>query len=108
MAPKSRDFNRLLLNSIDETLLSLGESARQSIYFHIEKNYNITKNEIPADLEHFQVALEEIFGIGARFLEILVMKNLYAKIGHPLNKDQNDQLEFIKYIEAARQDFTQE
>ncbi len=108
MAAKSRDFEELLAGSIDEALLSLGESARQSIYFHIERNFQVNRAEIPQNLENFQSALEKIFGLGATFIEILIMKNLYAKIGHPLNVVKNEQLEFIKYVESARQSFIHE
>jgi hypothetical protein len=102
---KSRDFDRLLLNSIDDALLSLGESARQSIYFHIENNFNVPRQQIPHNLENFQFALEKIFGVGARFIEILIMKNLYQKINCPLSMEDNEQLEFVKYMEAAKQTF---
>ena len=102
------DFDKILLGSIDEALLSLGESARQSIYFHIEKNYNVNRDFIPQELEHFQTALEKIFGVGARFIEILIMRNLYGKVGRALSLENNEQLEFIKYVEAAKQCFIKE
>jgi hypothetical protein len=102
MTPIQKDFDVLLLDSIDEALLSLGESARQSIYFHIEKNFNIPKKDIPAELENFQLALEKIFGVGARFIEILIMKNLYQKIDRPLGIVNSQQLEFIKYAQVAK------
>jgi hypothetical protein len=102
---KSRNFDRLLLNSIDDALLSLGESARQSIYFHIENNFNVPRQQIPYNLENFQFALERIFGVGARFIEILIMKSLYQKLNCPLDMEDNKQLEFVKYMEAARQTF---
>jgi hypothetical protein len=105
MAEKSRDFDKLLLVSIDEALLSLGDSARQSIYFHIEKNFKVKRDEIPENLENFQLALEKIFGIGSRYIEILIMKNLYAKVGCPQRMEKNQPLEFIKYVDAARQSF---
>jgi hypothetical protein len=108
MAAKTKDFDLLLLISIDEALLSLGEKARQSIYLHLEKNYNFSKAEIPKNLETFQQALEKVFGIGTRFIEILIMKNLYAKIGCQLNTDTIKQLEFVNYIGAARKNFNTE
>ena len=106
MAAKSKDFDRLLLVSIDEALLSLGASARLSIYFHLEKNFKVRKDEIPENLERFQMALEKIFGIGSRYIEILIMKSLYAKVGFSQRMEKNEQLEFIKYVNAARQNFT--
>ena len=105
MAAKSKDFDNLLLESIDDALLSLGESVRQSIYFHVERNFKVTRADIPQNLEHFQLALEKIFGLGSRYIEILIMKSLYTKIGRPLRMDKNEQLEFIKYVDAAKQSF---
>jgi hypothetical protein len=108
MATKSKEFEKLLLGSIDEALISLGESAKQSIYFHIEKTFKVPRKEIPGHLQQFQEGLEKIFGVGARFIEILIMKNLYAKIGCPFNMEKNEQLEFIKYVDAASQSFLKE
>jgi hypothetical protein len=105
MSSKTNDFNLLLLDSIDEALLSLGESAKHSIYFHIEKNFQVDRDEIPQELEHFQVALEKIFGVGARYIEILIMRSLYDKVGRPFSLGKNEQLEFIKYVKAAKQVF---
>lgn len=105
MVVKSKDFNELLLASIDEALLSMGVSTRQSIYFHIENNFSLFRDEIPQNLERFQFALEKIFGLGSRFLEILIMKSLYAKLEKPLNMDIREDLEFIKYVDTAKKNF---
>ena len=104
MVTKSRTFDKLLLTAIDEAFSSLGESAKQSIYFHIETS-NVKRNKIPENLPKFQARLEKIFGVGARFIEILIMKNLYAKIGQPLMMEKSEKLEFIEYVNAAKQSF---
>ncbi|MEM2081455.1 MAG: hypothetical protein QXP44_04680 [Candidatus Bathyarchaeia archaeon] len=104
MAKNSAEFDEILLNAIDEALNSLGESVKHSIYFHIESKFYVPRNRIPENLEEFQGALEKIFGTGARFIEILIMKNLHSKIGLPL-KIEDTQLEFVKYVDAAREGF---
>jgi hypothetical protein len=105
LATKTRDFDKILLSSIDEALNSLGESVKQSIYFHIENKFCVARTEIPENIEEFQGGLEKIFGTGARFIEIMIMKNLHSKIGLPLNMDKKEQLEFVKYVGAAKQGF---
>jgi hypothetical protein len=105
LATKSRDFDKLLLNAIDEALNSLGESVKQSIYFHIENKFSVARNEIPENLEEFQGGLEKIFGTGARFIEIMIMKNLHSKIGLPLLMEKSGQLEFVEYVDVAKQGF---
>jgi hypothetical protein len=101
---KTREFDKLLLNAIDEALNSLGESVKQSIYFHIETKFSVSRNEIPESLQEFQGGLEKIFGSGAQFIEILIMKNLHARVGIPL-RIESKQLEFLKYVDAAKESY---
>jgi hypothetical protein len=101
---KAREFDKLLVSAIDEALNSLGESVKRSVYFHIENNFSLTRGEIPANLVEFQGGLEKTFGAGAQYIEILIMKNLHTKIGRPL-KIKNKQLEFIEYVDAAKEDY---
>lgn len=105
MTTKSVDFDKLLLSAIDEALGSLGESVKQSIYFHIENKFSVSRSDIPENLNQFQGGLEKIFGTGAQFIEILIMKNLHAKIGVPLMMGKRKRLEFIEYVDAAKQGF---
>jgi hypothetical protein len=105
LATKSGEFDKILLSAIDEALNSLGESVKQSIYFHIEKKFSVARNEIPENLVEFQGGLEKIFGAGARFIEILIMKNLHSKIGRTLVMEKSEQLAFIEYVDAAKEGF---
>ena len=40
----------------------------------------IARQDIPYSIDNFSDALERIFGLGARHLEILIMKKLHEKI----------------------------
>lgn len=100
-----RDFEKLLLEAVDEGLSSLGEPSKQAIYFHLERGFNIKKQEIPYRVEAFVKAIEKIFGLGANFLEILIMKRLYEKIGRVFELQESTELVFTKYIAAARRNF---
>ncbi|MEM3697133.1 MAG: hypothetical protein QXQ94_06500 [Candidatus Bathyarchaeia archaeon] len=105
MKRKREAFETLLLEAVDEALASLGDSARQAIYYHLEDKFKITKKEIPNRLKDFTDGLEKIFGLGARFIEILIMKKLYEKIGHPLQWNESKELVFFDYVAAAKQSF---
>jgi hypothetical protein len=97
-------FEKLLLEAIDEGLFSLGESAKQALYFHLERNFDIKKQEIPQKIEEFAEALEKILGAGASFLEILIMKNIY-KIGGALDWQDSEKFSFPQYVAAAKRSF---
>jgi hypothetical protein len=105
LTTKSTIFNKLLLSAIDEALNSLGKSVRQSVYFHIENKFSINRNEIPGNLQEFQEGLETIFGTGARFIEVLIMKNLHSEIGRPLAMEKSEQFEFIEYVNESKQSY---
>lgn len=102
-----RDFEKLLLEAVDEQLTSLGESSKQALYFHLEKGFNIKKQEIPQKTEAFVDAMEKIFGQGADYLEILIMKRLHSKIGLEV-KLSSPSLTFTEYVKAAKRRYGQD
>jgi len=103
-------FQELLLKAVDSTLASLGNSARQSVYYHLKKKFDISKDEIPSRIEDFDHGLEQIFGVGTRFLEVLIMKKLYEEMGSKtkiLRLDQRKEFKFVDYIRAAQLSYSQ-
>jgi hypothetical protein len=76
-----------MLEAIDKSFLSLGEPVKTAIYLYLENSMGIKKTEIPFRIVDFQNALEKLFGIGTRQLEILVIKNLHEKIKIKYKRD---------------------
>jgi hypothetical protein len=99
------DFEKLLLEAVDEGLASLGESSKQAIYFHIEKSFNVKKKEIPYRIETFAKAVEKIFGLGANFLEMLIVKKLFEKIGEVFEWHESTEFAFTMYVAVAKRVF---
>jgi len=105
----TQGFQKLLLEAVDDAFSSLGDSAKQSIYFHLETKFKVPKTEIPCRLEDFESGLESIFGIGTRFLEILIMKKLYETMeskGRSLKWDEGKEFKFTDYVKTAEQLFS--
>ena len=84
------------------------------LYFQLEDLFKIRKQEIPIRLSDFSNALEQFFGLGARYLEILFMKNIHAKIKvacrwpeyeWPLSKWIVPEMTFHEYVRLMRQNF---
>ncbi|HTY74583.1 MAG TPA: hypothetical protein VMD05_03355 [Candidatus Nanoarchaeia archaeon] len=102
-------FNEILLVSVDEALSTFGESVKTSIYFHLENTFSLPKHEIPLRIEDFSNALERIFGLGARHLEILIMRNLNQKTESQDKTNKPNWLAsdftFGKYVEKTRISF---
>jgi hypothetical protein len=95
-------FRKILLQAVDESLASIGESSKQAIYFHIEKSFRIRKEDIPQNIDVFANAIEKIFGVGADFLEILIMKRLHEKIKGEFELNNISELKFVEYVNSVQ------
>jgi len=102
----SKEFEDFLQDSIDEAFSSLGEAVKTSIYFHLEHKFTITRQEIPWRIADFSDALERIFGLGAKHLELLIMKKLYEKVNCLYRWEGPNwlvpDLTFKEYVELVR------
>lgn len=100
---RSCDFKELLLEAVDAALSPLGDSSKYAVYFYLEKNFTVKKQDIPNKIEEFANAIEEIFGYGAKILETEIMKQLYVKVGSAFEYyPEKDDLLFVEYIDAVR------
>lgn len=106
---RKKEFDRVLLEAIDEAFSSLGESSKTAIYYHLETAFNIKKQEIPSRVADFSRALEQLFGLGAKHLEILFMKSLYAKVRGAREWASVEwvvpEMTFREYVRLMRQKF---
>jgi hypothetical protein len=104
-----RSFYDTLLEAIDEAFSSLGESSKIAVYLHLENSMGIKKQEIPFRIDDFQNALERIFGVGTRLLEILFVKNLHEKIKTTYKWDMPrwvvPELTFQEYLHLVKTEF---
>ncbi len=82
MAKQNSDkaFGEILIESIDQAFMTLGENSRTAIYKTLESKFGLPRQDIPNRVADFSNALEQVFGVAARQLEILIMKCLNAKV----------------------------
>ncbi len=109
-----KKFNEYLIQAVDEALISLGEPVKNTIYFQLENNFNIQKNEIPDKIVEFIDILHKIFGLGASRLEIKFMKNLHSKVqvsieikgcDWPLSNWIIEDMSFTEYVQKTREKY---
>jgi hypothetical protein len=113
---RNEQFNVYLFEAIDETLTSLGEPVKNTLYSNLERNFGISKKDIPLKISDFSSILHKLFGLAASRLEVKFMKNLNNKIQAdikwpeyqwPLSKWAIMDLSFEEYIFKIREDFIQ-
>jgi hypothetical protein len=97
-----KKFSAILLDSIDEALSTLGENSKKAIYFHLETKFGISRQDIPERISDFSEAIEQIFGLAAQQIEILIMKCLNQQVTCTYNwvgpKWLVPDLTFTKYV----------
>jgi hypothetical protein len=94
------NFRRVLLDAVDESLSSLGDSPKQAILFHLETSFKLKKENIPNSLTEFANAIEEIFGFGATYIEKLIVRNLCEKLG--IQFEEMESCNFLECVSKAR------
>jgi hypothetical protein len=99
-ASRKGNFEKLLTEAVDNVFSSLGDSCKQAIYFHLKDCYNVSKHEIPYRIEDFANALEKIFGLGAKLIEIEIMRALFAKVQDFSYSPKQEDLSFTNYVET--------
>jgi len=97
-----KDFQKTFLEAVEEGLLTLGNSPKQAILFHLENTFKINFEEIPKNLTEFQKALEKIFGPGAVYIEKLILKRLYEKFQLEFENSENQQPDLLNSVEALK------
>ncbi len=102
-----KEFGKLLSEAVDEGLSALGDSSRHAIYFHLEKSFQVKKEEIPERIDIFTKAIQTIFEGGADFIEILIMRRLHEKIGVKFESSNSSDFSLPKYVAAAKRNFVE-
>ncbi len=75
-SPKDR-----VLKCVDNALRCLGETAKRIIYWYLENEQGLKKEEIPDKPEEFITGLEKIYGSGARIIERLIVSEMVDEFG---------------------------
>ena len=95
-------FEATLIKAVDDSFSSFGHSCKQAIYFQLENTFKIQKQEIPFKIAEFADSLQQIFGIGAKLIEVKIIGALHEKIRDFTYFPEKEDLLFTEYIESLR------
>ncbi|MGA3060419.1 MAG: hypothetical protein ABSD92_08625 [Candidatus Bathyarchaeia archaeon] len=101
MVLTEKAFNKVLLESIDEAMSSLGNTSKMTLYSNLETKFTIKKKEIPTKLEEFSFALERILGKGAEHFDLLLSESFKKKLSYFCHVEQKSS-DFQEYVNQAK------
>ncbi len=109
-----KEFDRFLLEAIDDALTSLGGPVKNAVYQHLQDDFGIERSMLAGQIDKFSDIIHRIFGLGASRLEIKFMKNLNEKIKVNLRWPEFDypesnwlikDISFFEYVCEARRSY---
>jgi hypothetical protein len=95
-------FEATLIEAVDKSFSSFGHCCKQAIYLQLENTFKIKKQEIPFKIAEFADSLQQIFGIGAKLVELKIIGALHEKIRDFTYFPVKEDLVFTEYIESLR------
>ncbi|MGA2462241.1 MAG: hypothetical protein ABSF82_12550 [Candidatus Bathyarchaeia archaeon] len=96
-----REFNDVLVESIDETMTDLlSRAVVDALYAHLQTIYSISRDEVPYRLDTLFTALEKIFGTSAQTITKAVAREFYLKLG--LEFTGNPSRTLLEYVDEAK------
>jgi hypothetical protein len=98
-------LDKTIFEAVDDSLTSFGESVKQVVYYQLESNYHVKKQDIPRRIEEFVTAVEGIFGVGARLIEMKILETIYARTSGFTYFPEGQDLVFKDYVRSVRSFF---
>lgn len=78
--------DEIVLHIIEKGLSSLGENPKEAIWFCLEKDFNLNRQNTTESIEEFQKALQKLFGVASGFVDVLLRNYLGEATGEDLSK----------------------
>ena len=100
--PSEGKFDTIIMDAIEDGLSSFEGFEKQEVYFHLETAFNISKKEIPRKMEDFTNALEKIFGVGARLIEIRIIKSIHKRVPEFKFTSRTNVVNFGDYVDSLQ------
>jgi hypothetical protein len=100
--PTKEEFKVAIIETIDEIFSSFSKLDKQEIYFHLENAFKIKKQEIPCKIEDFADAIEQMFGVGAKLIEIRIIEALHKRIPDFMFSPKKGAVIFKEYVANLR------
>ena len=102
---KDREFNQKVTDCIDRAFASLGDSIELVLYLTLEKDFGISKEEVPTKLDSLSEVLKRIFGSSGRdFMVKLISEELIGEFDLP-PPEAEEEKSVAALLEMAREKY---
>jgi len=100
--PTEDKFNVVIIEAVEESFSLFNNLDKEAAYLHLENAFKIKKQEIPSKIEEFSDAIEQMFGVGAKLLEIRIIEALHKRIREFMFVPKKGDVDFKEYVASLR------
>jgi len=100
--PTEDKFNAAIIEAVEESFSLFSASVKNAAYLHLEKAFKIKKQEIPSRIEDFADAMEQMFGVGAKLIQIRIIEALHKRIKGFMFFPKKGDVDFKEYVASLR------
>jgi hypothetical protein len=100
--PTEDKFNLAIIEAVEKSFSSFNKLDKEATYLHLEKAFKIKKQEIPSKIGEFSNAIEQMFGIGAKLVEIKIIETLHNRIRGFMFFPKKGDVDFKEYVVSLR------
>jgi hypothetical protein len=96
------EFKVAIIETVEESFSSFCNLYKEAIYLHLENTFKIKKQEIPCKIEGFADAIDQMFGAGAKLIEIRIIAALHKRVPEFVFFPKKGDVCFKEYVASLR------
>jgi hypothetical protein len=100
--PTEDKFHAAIIEAVEESLSSFNNLDKEAVYLHLENAFKIKKQEIPDKIAGFSDAIKQMFGVGAKLIEIKIIKAIHNRIREFVFIPKKGDVDFKEYVASLR------
>jgi len=100
--PTEDKFNIAIIEAVEDGFSSFNNLDKEAVYLHLETAFKIKKQEIPSKIEEFSDAVEQMFGVGAKLVEIRIIEAIHSRIREFVFIPGKGDVDFKEYVASLR------
>jgi hypothetical protein len=95
-------FNLAITETVDEIFSSFRNLDKEAAYLRLENAFKIKKDEIPLKIEGFADAIEQMFGVAVKLVEIRMIEALHRRFPEFVFLPKKGDVDFKEYVFSLR------
>ncbi len=97
-----QEFDAILTHAVTDAMAQLGDAVKRTLYYYLDRRFDIKPENVPRRAEEFDKAIAALLGPGAQHFEVMIARNLSAKIDVKVTLlDNGREIPFANYVKQA-------